>query len=338
MDSCGFSMSPSPCKLPQLCVPAAIHHPLVQQSTMLDAAWATAVRDLASDRATGYDALKVEILSRSGLTKFGMAQRFPSWTFQPDQPPCAQMHELVRITRKWLEPEKSKAAAIVEAVVVDKYLRALPYEAKRLISQQALMTADLTVEAVERYQATAEMLRASRKEPQSTSPPQTGGASPKNPKGSNPATSGAVQAPGGARNQPAPGRGHRESETRQCYRCGEMGHISWQCGKPADEPMPTAESSSSLPAHLFASLVGVVDGAQERPPTCPVTVNHHDVEALLDSGSRVTLVHKDLVDSSCLTPWKVLPVSCVHGDTRDYPTTELAMTTTRGTIHDGRCG
>ncbi|XP_041941973.1 uncharacterized protein LOC121705196 [Alosa sapidissima] len=68
------------------------------------------------------------------------------------------------------------------------------------------------------------------------------------------------------------------------------------------------------------------------PPTCPVTVNHHDVEALLDSGSRVTLVRKDLVGSSCLTPGKVLPVSCVHVDTRDYPTTELTMTTTRGTI------
>ncbi|XP_041951800.1 uncharacterized protein LOC121711967 [Alosa sapidissima] len=164
------------------------------------------------------------------------------------------------------------------------------------------------------------MLRASRKEPQSASPPQTGGTRPKNPKVSNPGTSGAVQAPGGARDQPAPGRGHRESETRQYYRCGEMGHISWQCGKPADEPMPTAESSSSPPAHIFASLVGVV------------TVNHHDVEALLNSGSRVTLVRKDLVDSSCLTPGKVLTVSCVHGDTRDYPTTELAMTTTRGTI------
>ncbi|XP_048100896.1 uncharacterized protein LOC125295597 [Alosa alosa] len=238
---------------------------------------ATATRE-AGPRATDYEALKAEILSRGGLTKFGMAQRFHSCTFQPDQPPRAQMHELVRITRKWLDPEKSTTAAVVEAVVVDKYLRALPYEAKRLISQQALTTADLTVEAVERYQATAEMLRASRKEPQSASPPQTGGARPKNPKGSNPATSGAVQAPGGARNQPE----------------------SWM--------------------------------AQERPPTCPVTVNHHDVEALLDSGSRVTLVHKDLVDSSYLTPGKVLPVSCVHGDTRDYPTTELAMTTTRGTI------
>lgn len=63
------------------------------------------------------------------------------------------------------------------------------------------------------------------------------------------------------------------------------------------------------PAHLFASLVGVIDGAPERPPTCPVTVNHHDVEALLDSGSRVILVRRDLVDPSCLTLGKVLPVS-----------------------------
>lgn len=79
---------------------------------------------------TDYDALKTEILSRNGLTKFGRAQHLHSWTFQPDQPPCAQMHELVRITRKWLEPEKSTAAAVVEAIVVDRYIRALPYEAK----------------------------------------------------------------------------------------------------------------------------------------------------------------------------------------------------------------
>lgn len=66
----------------------------------------------------------------------------------------------------------------MEAIVVDRYLRALPYETKRFIGQQALTTADLTVEAVEKYQATAEMLRASRKEPRSASPLQVGGACP----------------------------------------------------------------------------------------------------------------------------------------------------------------
>uniref|UniRef100_A0AAQ4PJ37 SCAN box domain-containing protein n=1 Tax=Gasterosteus aculeatus aculeatus TaxID=481459 RepID=A0AAQ4PJ37_GASAC len=133
-----------------------------------------AVRDLGPDQATDYDALKTEILSRNGITKFGMAQRFHNWTFQPDQPPRTQMHELVRITRKWLEPQRNTAPAVVEAVVVDRYLRALPYEAKQFLSQQALTTADLTVEAVEKYQATTDILRASRREPRSTALPQTG--------------------------------------------------------------------------------------------------------------------------------------------------------------------
>ncbi|XP_077948925.1 uncharacterized protein LOC144382966 isoform X6 [Gasterosteus aculeatus] len=285
-----------------------------------------AVRDLGPDQATDYDALKTEILSRNGITKFGMAQRFHNWTFQPDQPPRAQMHELVRITRKWLEPQRNTAPAVVEAVVVDRYLRALPYEAKRFLSQQALTTADLTVEAVEKYQATADMLRASRREPRSMALPQT---ETTRPKVTNPASS---RAPGGARNPLGPKEIHQERETRQCHRCGGVGHLSWHCGTQADDPMPTAKSSSSSPAPRFASLIGLVDAPSDRPPTCPVTVNHQDVEALLDSGSRATLVRKDLIGPLGLTPGKVLPVSCVHGDTRDYPIVELTMTTTRGTI------
>uniref|UniRef100_A0AAQ4S4F2 SCAN box domain-containing protein n=1 Tax=Gasterosteus aculeatus aculeatus TaxID=481459 RepID=A0AAQ4S4F2_GASAC len=188
-----------------------------------------ALRDLGPDQATDYKALKTEVLSRNGVMKFGMAQRFHSWTFQHDQPPRAQMHELVRITWKWLEPQRNVAPAVVEAVVVDRYLRALPYEAKRFLSQQALTTADLTVEAMEKYQAATEMLRASRKEPSSAALTQTEETGPK---ATNPASSG------------APGR---------------VGHLSCQCGTQAEKPIPTAESSSSPPAPQFASLIGLVD-------------------------------------------------------------------------------
>lgn len=146
--------------------------------------------------------------------------------------------------------------------MVDHYLWALPFKANRFISQQALTTAELTVKAVEKYQATAEMLHASKKELRSASLLPTGGRQ-KNPKVFNPATSGARYAPGGARSQPGPGGLHHESETRQCYRCREMGHIPWQFEKLVDKPMPTTESSSSPPTHLFASIVGVTDGTPE---------------------------------------------------------------------------
>lgn len=50
---------------------------------------------------------------------------------------------------------------MVEAIVMDKYLCALPYEAKSIISHSAPVSA--LVEAVEQYQATTVMLRMGKK-------------------------------------------------------------------------------------------------------------------------------------------------------------------------------
>lgn len=83
--------------------------------------------------------MKKEILSRNGLTTFGMAQRVHEWGFQKDQHPRAQFHELMRLTKKWLEPQKNTAAVVVEKVVVDKYLS--KNEAKKVVSQSNPVTA-----------------------------------------------------------------------------------------------------------------------------------------------------------------------------------------------------
>uniref|UniRef100_A0A8C2ZLK3 SCAN box domain-containing protein n=1 Tax=Cyclopterus lumpus TaxID=8103 RepID=A0A8C2ZLK3_CYCLU len=88
-----------------------------------------------------------------------MAQRFHNWSFQSGETPLSQIHELIRVTKRWLEPDKRSPVDIVETLVMDRYLRALPYEAKRVISHQRVATATLLVEAVEQYQAAADMLR-----------------------------------------------------------------------------------------------------------------------------------------------------------------------------------
>ena len=284
-----------------------------------------AFQDLDSTTANDYDVLKEEILSRIGLTKFGMAQRFHNWGFRNDQPPRAQMHELIRITKKWLDPSKTSAAAIVEAVVVDRYLRALPYEAKKVVSQSTPVTAGALVEAVEQYQATNEMLRMGKKEqPMSQGRHVNPYPQPERPPSSNAGRQiniqGRYQTDWGQRKQIP------ERDAQRCYRCGEVGPISRQCNK-GDEPMPTAESASSQPTHLYASLM---EGSEHQAFTCPVKINKQDVEALLDSGSNYTLVHKPLMEGTDWHQEGTRPVACVHGDTRQYPTCTVKLITTQG--------
>ena len=282
-----------------------------------------AFQDLEPSAAQDYDQLKAEILSRHGFTKFSMAQRFHNWTFQTALTPRAQMHDLIRVTKKWLEPDKKDSAQIVESVVVDRYIRALPYEAKRIISRQKIDTAKDLIEAVEQYQAASEMLRPTRKEPMVPGPVRPTTPRPKGPK----STDFFSSPPTRAGNQQRQQRGFQSPEPRQCYRCGELGHISWQCEKP-DESMPTAESASPQQTH-FAAFLGE---SCDRRPTCPVTINKCDVEALLDSGSARTLVHESVLGSSSLTQSESVPVVCVHGDTRQYPTARVKLTTTRGSF------
>lgn len=94
-----------------------------------------------------------------------------------------------------------------------------------------------------------------------------------------------------------------------------IGRYPWQCGK-WDEPMATAELSSSPHVH-FVALLGA---SRDHQPTCPLTVNQQDVEALLYSGSARTLVRESVLETPSV--WFVCNV--------EYLTTMVKLTTTKG--------
>lgn len=64
-----------------------------------------AFQDLELPVAQDYDYLNEEILNRTGLTKFSLAQRIHDWSFQNGLYPLSQIHELAKTTSKGLEPE-----------------------------------------------------------------------------------------------------------------------------------------------------------------------------------------------------------------------------------------
>ncbi|XP_035266158.1 uncharacterized protein LOC118223565 isoform X2 [Anguilla anguilla] len=92
--------------------------------------------------------------------------------------------------------------------------------------------------------------------------------------------------------------------------------------------MPTADTSEHpvFPCR-YITTCWAHEGA--RAPTFPVKIGGRDTEALLDSGSMVTLIRPEFAGGS---RGKAIAVACIHGDTKQYFTADIVLTTPRGSV------
>eukprot|EP00063_Salmo_salar_P078970 XP_014053805.1 PREDICTED: uncharacterized protein LOC106604004 [Salmo salar] len=119
--------------------------------------------DLDSHEAADYGRLKTKILSRYQLTARDRAVKFHQWTYMTNQPVRAQIFALIRLMKQWLEPGKG-VGHVIETLVVDKILRELPSDLKRVVGQTNPLSADDIAQAVETYRSTGELLKGDKKE------------------------------------------------------------------------------------------------------------------------------------------------------------------------------
>ncbi|XP_058623248.1 uncharacterized protein LOC131534412 [Onychostoma macrolepis] len=97
--------------------------------------------------------------------------------------------------------------------------------------------------------------------------------------------------------------------------------------EPQDEPMPTASSSPKTRTWWAGCVVH-----QELPkgaPTATVRIGNRHYRAVLDSGSAVSLVQTGILPPPHKTKATV-PITCVHGDTREVPVRRLTIAATPG--------
>ncbi len=96
---------------------------------------------------------------------------------------------------------------------------------------------------------------------------------------------------------------------------------------PPDESMPTAPPSP----HARTWLAGCVLH-QDLPTGAPeamIKINGRPFKALLDSGSAVSLIQAQILPPRSETKFR-LPITCVHGETRQVPTRRMTISAAPG--------
>ncbi|RXM97541.1 hypothetical protein EOD39_14290 [Acipenser ruthenus] len=114
-------------------------------------------------------------------------------------------------------------------------------------------------------------------------------------------------------------------DTRKCYICEEQGHLSWSC-PVKDEPMQT-EPAPTKQCNITTVLVREPG---QGPHLSPVRIQNQEVNALLDSGSMVTLITPEYAPKALNPSCRPMAITCIHGDTKAYPTAQVEITTQEG--------
>ncbi|XP_041440518.1 uncharacterized protein LOC121400717 [Xenopus laevis] len=284
--------------------------------------------DLPAEDAEDYEKLKLEIVTRLGVTTSVRAQRVQSWIYVADKSPRSQMHDLIYLAKKWLQPDTLTSPQIVERVVMDRFLRSLPVKVQKWVSHADPRSADHLVEMVERYLAAQDLADPKSSQQHSPikprSPMALGRNIPREKVGTGVKD---WQAKSGG---PLPNK-RLGQEAIKCFRCHKMGHMVADCPL-IDEPMQcdfsVMNKNQSLFAYVACSDKPVV---YKEKQMCVVTVGGKQVHALLDSGSSVTLIKSGLIPP-VICQGKKLAVVCIHGDIREYPIATIQVDTSFGSV------
>ncbi|KAK6492028.1 hypothetical protein HHUSO_G4263, partial [Huso huso] len=116
---------------------------------------------LGTPKGEYYEQLMVEILAKEGVALAVRAQRFHAWAYNPEQARRSQMYGQVHLTKRWLQPEVNSANHVLEILVMDWFLTAMPASLRKWVGQGDPSNLDKFVALVERQIAAVDHAQAS---------------------------------------------------------------------------------------------------------------------------------------------------------------------------------
>ena len=103
----------------------------------------------------------------------------------------------------------------------------------------------------------------------------------------------------------------RTDMSKKCSKCGKYGHVTEKCYIRAFLCRTTGDTNKEY--------------ASRYDETIPGRINSKETDFLVDTCSFTTIVHPDVVDPSIVDYHKPVNMTCIHGDSKLYPTAPIKI-------------
>ncbi|XP_078515036.1 uncharacterized protein LOC144773811 [Lissotriton helveticus] len=258
---------------------------------------------------TPYDEVKRAILERLGCDQEYYRAKFRKEKWNPGDNPRALYYRIQDLGTRWLSPQGSTLEELTAKVYLEQFLDALTISTRSWVKQHPHLTPATAIDLACAYHRAPEFRtgHAQSLTPLSrqNSPRPPGRPEPQAPFLPRIPFRPVTLVPGPSAQGP------------QCYHCSEWGHIPRQCPhrNPPAEPMDIRYSKGRI----------YLTGRGHPQYNREVLLNGKKQQALLDTGCRVSVIDEALVFPQQLRNHEKVYVTCVHGDTVEYPVAEVLL-------------
>lgn len=254
------------------------------------------------EKAEVYADLREALLEKFNISPETYRQRFRVSSVPAGESPTETYHRLRNLYRRWIRPEEHTKEEIGEAVILEQLLRVLPYDTRTWVREHEPMTGLAAAKLAQQY------MNAHR-----------GGLRTQPPRG----TVRSVSDRSGAeaeksradRTDHAQGQKSSVGKGLICFYCQQPGHKASVC--------PVRKAKLTGFCYVPREEDNVRDSVEESQNMCKVTVNGHSLQALLDTGSTLSLLKPCFVPN--VNYVNTTAVQCVHGDVKQYPRAEVVV-------------
>ncbi|XP_068096364.1 uncharacterized protein, partial [Hyperolius riggenbachi] len=257
---------------------------------------------LPQEEETDFEAIKKAIIARYHLTPEVYRKRFRTVQRGPNDSYLDHACNLRTAFQQWLKGLSVKTLdALQELMIKDQFLHTCPVEVRLFVLDREPKTVDEAAEMADAY--TAHRAPESRR----TTTPSWRGEQMAKP-----------VSPSTQRRRAPLSPGFKQPDTRKCFVCDRVGHISTTCPERKREAPKSSEASNprEVPTALCATrnATGYAENLQR------VTVGGTVATGLRDTGAEVTLIHPQLVNPEQYIPGKMIAVRGIGGVTPAIPT------------------